>query len=198
MHAWYPKEQEAMRAVYAGLIEAKRGDEPDKKLKMFRQQGDHLIPKVGKGVIDGEEKMVVNGLHTFANLAPLSAVLNQQKGSDFAPDNCRYQMPANRHPGGAWDRELTVAERQRFEELWTKEGVPIEASLRTHRDLLDRQARAFEEHARRFHDVEILIDPAWFECVVLPEWKALEGPRYKGFEVEPDEETVGSFTALVR
>ncbi|MFM0690477.1 hypothetical protein PQQ77_31225 [Paraburkholderia strydomiana] len=197
MHAWYPEEQEAMRAVYAGLIEAKRGDEPDKKLKTFRQQGDHLIPKVGKGVIDGEEKIVVNGLHTFANLAPLSAVLNQQKGSDFTPDSCRYQMPANRHPGGAWDRELTAAERKHVEELWTEEGVPIEGSLRTHRDILDRDAKAYEEHVRKTYGMEISVDPSWFECRVSPEWKTLEALPGLGFAEEPDEETVGAFADLL-
>ncbi|GJH23698.1 hypothetical protein [Caballeronia novacaledonica] len=195
MHAWYEYERQAMQAVYAGLIEAKRGNEPDKMLEKFRQQGDHLIPKVGKGVIDGEEKIVVNGLHTFANLAPLSAVLNQKKGSDFEPDLCRYQKPANRHSGGAWDPELTDEERERIQERWTVEGVPLEESLRTHRDVLDRDARAYEEHLRKTYGMEILVDPAWFECHVLPEWKALEGPRYKGFEEEPDEETVRAFAA---
>jgi hypothetical protein len=202
MHAWYPKEQKAMQAVYAGLIEAKRGNEPDKKFKKFRQQGDHLISKVAKAPIeiDGKVKVrvVVNGLHTFANLAPLSAVLNQSKGSAFDPDNCRYQRPANRHPGGAWDPDLTPDEREHIQELWTVEGIPIDESLKTHRDILDRDARVYERHAKENHEVEILVDPAWYECRVPPERKAVERPRHKGFEGEPEEETVQTFMTMLQ
>lgn len=202
MHAWYEYEREAMRAVYAGLIEAKRGNEPDHKLKKFRQQGDHLISKVAKAPIeiDGKVKVrvVVNGLHTFANLAAMSGLLNQQKGSAFEPDGCRYQRPANRYPGGAWDRELTFAERNRLQELWIGESLPIKESLRIHRDLLDRDARAYEGHLMKTYGMETMVDHTWFECRVPPEWKAQESPRYKGFEGEPDEKTVRIFMTMLQ
>jgi hypothetical protein len=202
MHAWYPNEQKAMQAVYASLIEARRDNEPDKNLKKFRQQGDHLISKAAKAPIeiDGKVKVrvVVNGLHTFANLAPLSAPLNQWKGSAFDPDRCRYQRPANRHPGGAWDPELTPDEQAHILERWTVEGVPIEESLRTHRDQLNRDALAYEEHLRKTYGMEILVDPAWFECRVLPEWKGLGGSRYEGFEGEHNEETAQTFMTMMQ
>jgi hypothetical protein len=46
--------------------------------------------------------------------------------------------------------------------------------------------------------MEIFVDPAWFECLVSPEWKALECPRYKGFEGEPDEETLQTFMTMLQ
>ncbi|WP_250476113.1 MULTISPECIES: hypothetical protein [unclassified Caballeronia] len=138
-----------MQAVYAGLFG--RGK--------YKQNGDHLIAKVAK---NGNDEHVASGLHTFANLGPLPATVNRGKGSYFNPDHERSHKPANRHPGGAWDREPTPYEVAYMELMEKEYGETIEQSLRNLGGYLDRQARAYEKHARETHDVEILVDPSWF------------------------------------
>ncbi|WP_159837070.1 hypothetical protein [Burkholderia sp. 8Y] len=174
-----------MQAIYAGLFGSEK----------FKQDGDHLIAKIAK---DASDKHIASGLHTFANLGPLPQTLNREKGSYFNPDHERSHRPANRHPGGAWDPEPTPYEMAYMELMERDYGQTIEESLRNLIRYLDRQARAYEKHARDTHDVEILVDRTWFECRVPPEWKARKGPRYKGDEGEPDEKNVQIFMTMLQ
>lgn len=197
MHAWYTRERKAMQAVYAGLFGVE-------KFKEFKQEGDHLVPKVGKAAIeiDGKVKVrvVVNGLHTFANLGPMPAALNREKRSYFNPEQCRHQRPANRFPGGAFDPEPTAQELEDMRELRDEYGVTVEESLRNLRASLDRLACAYEKHLSgtfgidlevpECTQIEISSENNVIGCTGLTEVKPCRPLVGLGSEAAPDEETV--------
>ncbi|USU15361.1 hypothetical protein [Paraburkholderia fungorum] len=126
-------EQEAMRSLYGNCRD--------------NFEIDHAIPKVSYGLIDGKREHIVTGTHTFANLVETPKVVNRIKCTQFAPDTNRFQRPANRHPGGAFDPSPTAHEMDLIANA-EYEGTPASASLEALRGSLDTQARVYEAHVK--------------------------------------------------
>jgi len=126
MPAAYAAEQAAIRHVYARCPKG--------------HHVDHLVPKVA---LDFQRKPVATGLHAFANLQVIPERLNLRKASFFDPDNFRDQRPANAHPGGAWDPELTEREWSHVELLVRRYGEDRETTVRAAQAEVARQHQAY-------------------------------------------------------
>jgi hypothetical protein len=126
MPAAYASEQEAIRRVYARC-----------------PLGHHVDHRVPKKAVNYRGKLVAVGLHSFANLQVVPERLNLMKATFFDPDNFRDQRPANAHPGGAWDPELTEREWSHVELLVRRYGEDRDTCVRAIQEQVASQHRAF-------------------------------------------------------
>ncbi|SPB16096.1 hypothetical protein NOV72_03296 [Caballeronia novacaledonica] len=137
----YERERAVLQAVYAGLV----------GIENFRQEVDHLVPK--RATVNGQH--VATGLHTLANLGPLPSTLNKRKRASFDPEENRYQRPANRHAGGAFDPMPTEKEAKVIRRLRSKYGISLEESMETLKASLETLAVAYEKYLKVVHGVTL-------------------------------------------
>jgi hypothetical protein len=136
--AWYRLEREDIQAVYAA---AKK-----------HENTDHITPSNGG---------IVTGLHTLSNLENTHGKHNKHvKGTLFDPDRIRKQRPANRYSGGAWDPELTDAEKAQARRI----RIPMEDAKAHVAASFEADALAYETHIAK---IEQRISEQWQNALAL-------------------------------